>query len=47
MSTVLRRCFRCGSTENETRPVEELVRRGQFVVAVRLVADVCASCGER
>lgn len=47
MSANLSKCFRCGSTEVEERPVEELVRRGQYVVALRLVADVCASCGER
>lgn len=43
----LSRCSRCGGTDIQTRPVEELVHRGQYVVALRLVADVCASCGER
>jgi YgiT-type zinc finger domain-containing protein len=47
MSAKLSRCFRCGSTEVERRPVEELVHRGQYVVALRLLADVCATCGER
>ena len=41
------RCFRCGSTEVEERSVEELVHRGSYVVALRLVAGVCANCGER
>ena len=47
MSAKLSRCFRCGSTELEARPVEELVRQGAYVVALRLVAEVCATCGER
>jgi len=47
MSATLSRCFRCGSTAIKGRPVEELVRRGPYVVALRLVADVCATCGER
>lgn len=47
MPGTLSKCFRCGSTEIASRPVEELVRHGSYVVALRLVADVCASCGER
>jgi len=47
MSATPSRCFRCGSTEVEDRPVEELVHRGAYVVALRLVAGVCANCGER
>jgi YgiT-type zinc finger domain-containing protein len=43
----LSKCFRCGSPEIEDRAVEELVRRGPYVVALRLVAGVCANCGER
>ena len=41
------KCFRCGSTEIEDRQVEELVRQGTYVVALRLVAGVCGRCGER
>lgn len=41
------KCFRCGSTEIEDRQVEELVRQGAYVVALRLVAGVCGRCGER
>jgi len=41
------RCFRCGSTEVQDRSVEDLVRRGPYVVALRLTAGVCGSCGER
>jgi YgiT-type zinc finger domain-containing protein len=47
MSAKVSKCFRCGSTEIAAKSVEELVRRGPYVVALRLVADVCASCGER
>ena len=47
MPGTLSKCFRCGSTEVESRAVEELVHRGSYVVALRLVADVCASCGEK
>jgi YgiT-type zinc finger domain-containing protein len=47
MSAKVSKCFRCGSTEIAAKGVEELVRRGPYVVALRLVADVCASCGER
>jgi len=38
MSATLSKCFRCGSTAIESRPVEELVRRGPYVVALRLMA---------
>ena len=47
MPGTLSQCFRCGSTEIESRPVDEFVRRGSYVVALRFVADVCASCGEK
>jgi len=47
MSAKLSRCFRCGSTELQTRSVEELVRQGPYVAALRVDADVCAQCGER
>jgi YgiT-type zinc finger domain-containing protein len=47
MPATLSRCFRCGATEVGDRPVEELVRRGSYVVALHLVAGVCANCGER
>jgi YgiT-type zinc finger domain-containing protein len=43
----LTKCFRCGSSAIETRVVEELVRRGQYVAALRLRAEVCTACGER
>ncbi len=47
MTARLSKCFRCGSTEIEDRPVEELVRQGQYVVALRFSANVCSNCGER
>ncbi len=47
MTAKLSKCFRCGSTELEDKPVEELVRQGRYVVALRVPADVCSSCGER
>lgn len=47
MTAKLSRCFRCGSTELEDKPVEELVRQGRYVVALRVLADVCSRCGER
>jgi YgiT-type zinc finger domain-containing protein len=47
MLAKLSKCFRCGSTELELKAVEELVRRGPYVVALTLQADVCARCGER
>ena len=47
MPATLSKCFRCGSTEIQSRPVEELVRRGTYVVALQLVANVCTGCGER
>jgi YgiT-type zinc finger domain-containing protein len=47
MPGTLSKCFRCGSTEIESRPVDEFVRRGSYVVALRFVADVCARCGEQ
>lgn len=47
MPANLSRCFRCGSTDINDRTVEELVRQGQYVVALRLSANVCSNCGER
>ena len=47
MAATPSKCFRCGSTEIEDRQVEELVRQGPYVVALRLVAGVCGRCGER
>ena len=47
MSAKLSKCFRCGKAEIDAKPVEELVRRGPYVVALRLVVDVCGNCGER
>jgi YgiT-type zinc finger domain-containing protein len=41
------KCFRCGSTEIDDRPVEELVRQGRYVVALRVRANVCSNCGEK
>jgi len=41
------KCFRCGSTEIEDRPVEELVRQGRYVVALRVPANVCSNCEEQ
>ena len=43
----LTQCFRCGSREIEGRPVEELIRRGRYVVALRMPANVCSNCGEQ
>lgn len=45
--TKLSKCFRCGSSEIEDRPVEELVRQGRYVVALRVPANVCSTCGEQ
>ena len=47
MPGTLGKCFRCGSTDVESRPVDEFVRRGPYVVALRFVADACARCGEK
>ena len=47
MLAKLSKCFRCGSADIEERSVEELVRQGQYVVALRLSANVCSNCGER
>lgn len=47
MPGTLSKCFRCGSTEVENRLVDEFVRRGSYVVALRFVVDACASCGEK
>ena len=47
MAGTLSRCFRCGSSAIEARDVEELVRRGPYVAALKLRADVCTVCGER
>ena len=45
--TTLSKCFRCGSTDIRDRSVEELVRQGRYVVALRVPANVCSNCGER
>ena len=47
MLAKLSKCLRCGSTEIEDRPVEELVRQGRYVVALRVAANVCSTCGEQ
>jgi YgiT-type zinc finger domain-containing protein len=47
MLAKLSKCFRCGSTDLEDRPVEEFVRQGRYVVALRVPANVCANCGEQ
>jgi len=47
MLAKLSKCFRCGSTEIEDRPVEEFVRQGRYVVALRVPANVCSNCGEQ
>ncbi len=47
MPAKLSRCFRCGSTEIEDRSVEELVRQGRYVVALKVPANVCSRCGEQ
>lgn len=47
MSATLSKCFRCGATDIQERLIEELVRQGPYVVALRLPANVCSSCGER
>jgi hypothetical protein len=47
MLAKLSKCFRCGSAELELKIFEELVRRGPYVVALPLQAEVCANCGER
>ena len=47
MLAKLSRCFRCGSTEIADRPVEEFVRQGRYVVALRVPANVCSNCGEQ
>jgi YgiT-type zinc finger domain-containing protein len=47
MSAKLGKCFRCGSTDVEDRLVQELVRQGPYVVALRVPANVCSNCGER
>jgi YgiT-type zinc finger domain-containing protein len=47
MLAQLSRCLRCGSTEIEDRPVEEFVRQGRYVVALRVPANVCSNCGEQ
>jgi len=47
MLTKLSKCVRCGSTEIEDRSVEEFVRQGRYVVALRVRANVCSNCGEQ
>ena len=39
MSAKLSKCFRCGSTDIQDKLVEELVRQGPYVVALRLPAN--------
>ena len=43
----LSKCFRCGSRELQDKDVEELIRHGRYVVAMRTKATVCDRCGER
>ena len=43
----LSKCFRCGSTDLHDKDVEELIRLGRYVVAMRTRATVCDRCGER
>jgi YgiT-type zinc finger domain-containing protein len=47
MLASLSRCFRCGAADLADKNVEELVRSGKYVVAVRVKATVCDRCGER
>lgn len=47
MKSNLSKCFRCGSSDVETRRTEELVREGRYVVALSVDSQVCASCGEK
>ena len=47
LSATLSQCFRCGSTGIEDRPVEELVRRGHYVVLLCFSTNACSDCGER
>jgi hypothetical protein len=47
MPATLSKCFRCGSAEIGDRPVEEFVRQGPYVVALRFSTNACSNCGER
>ena len=47
MPAKLSKCFRCGSNDIQDRRVEEFVRQGRYVVALRLPANVCSNCGEQ
>ena len=47
MQASLSKCFRCSSTDLHDKEVEELIRHGRCVVAIRTTATVCDSCGER
>ena len=47
MTAKLSKCFRCGSQDIHDRPVEEFVRQGKYVVALRVRANVCSNCGEQ
>lgn len=47
MSASLSRCVRCGSTDLDDREIEELVRAGDDVAALRVLATVCHRCGEQ
>ena len=43
----LSKCFRCGSTDLQDKDVEEFIRHGRYVVAMRTRATICDRCGER
>ena len=47
VSANLSKCFRCGSTDLQDKDVEDLIRHGRYVVAMRAQATVCDRCGER
>lgn len=47
MASSLSKCVRCGSTDLEDKEVEELIRDGRYVVAMRVMATACRRCGER
>ena len=43
----LSKCFSCGSTDLQDKEVEDLIRHGRYVLAMRTTATVCLRCGER
>lgn len=47
MQAGLSKCFRCGSSDLQDKEVEELLRYGRYVVALRTKATACLRCGER